>query len=355
MEYWPMACMRQRRHGTFASIPAGARSYKSTAVPDPYSGAGPLLVKKLKFVFDTSLGVAGIAGECALGLISAGVAFFSMFALFPTIAALIALLGYFADPGVILDQAQMLSEFLPDQAFQILDGQLRALVAANVSTLGWASVISLLAALWSSRAGVSALIGGLNAVHQVRGRSNFLHIVTSIVLTLILIGVALVALGLVIILPIVLSFLQLGAFLAITLNLVKWIISIALLIFGVGLAYRYGPNRPGRRSRWLSPGLMLAVGSWAVASVGFSFYLSNFASYNRVYGSIGAVVALLMWFYISAYVILLGAALNAWLERHPLPADEASEPDANQPDRASGRSQEAPRLLPETGDPENAH
>ena len=306
-------------------------------------------MKKLKFVFDTAIGVARITGDCALGLISAGVAFFSMFALFSTIAALIALLGYFADPRVILDQAQMFAEFLPEQAFQILDEQLQVLVATNVSTLGWASVISLLAALWSSRAGVSALISGLNAVHQVRGRSSFLHMLTSVVLTLILIGVALVALGLVIILPIVLNFLKLGPFLAITVSLLKWIISISLLIFGVGLAYRYGPNRPGRRSRWLSPGLMLAVGSWAVASVGFSFYLTNFASYNRVYGSIGAVVALLMWFYISAYVILLGAALNAWLERHPLPEDEST---AAVPVHVT---EEAPPLLPETGDPENAH
>ena len=180
-------------------------------------------------------------------------------------------------------------------------------------------MISTLAALWSARAGVAALMEGLNATHRADDRGGVGHILASILLTLILVGVALVALAATIIVPILLAVVPLGPFFTLAVGIAKWVISLAVVLFGVGLAYRYGPNRSGPRSPWISPGLLLAVALWAAASVGFSYYIANFSSYNRVYGSIGAVVALLMWFYISAYVILLGAALNAELERHEGP------------------------------------
>ncbi len=259
----------------------------------------------------------GIVADSKLGLISAGVAFFSMLAIFPAVAAVIALFGYFADPAVVLGQVQLLAEFIPADAFQILDVQVQALVKANVSTLGWTSVISTLAAIWSARAGVAAMMEGVNATHRADDRGGVGHVLASILMTLVLVGVALVALTATIFIPILLAIVPLGPFSALALGLVKWAISLSVVIFGVGLAYRYGPNRGSARSAWITPGLVLAVTLWGAASVGFSHYIANFSSYNRVYGSIGAVIALLMWFYISAYVILLGAALNAELERHP--------------------------------------
>lgn len=274
------------------------------------------MLARLKALIRTVQGVARIVAEAKLGLIAAGVAFFSMLAVFPGVAAVIALFGYFADPHQVLAQVQLLADFLPDEAFAILQGQVQALVAANVSTLGWASAISTLAALWSARAGVAALIEGVNATHRADDRGNVHHYLASILLTLILVGVALVALAAGIFVPILLAVVPLGPFSALAIGMAKWAIGVAVVLFGVGLAYRYGPNRRDFRSAWISPGLLLAVALWAAASVGFSYYIANFSSYNRVYGSIGAVVALLMWFYISAYVILLGAALNAELERH---------------------------------------
>lgn len=273
----------------------------------------------MTFLYETARGVVRIVAESKLGLISAGVAFFSMLAIFPAVAAVIALFGYFADPQIILGQVQLLAEFVPAEAFDILNAQVRALIAANVSALGWASVISTLAALWSARAGVAALMEGLNATHRADDRGGVGHILASILLTLILVGVALVALAATIVVPILLAVVPLGPFFTLAVGIAKWVISLAVVLFGVGLAYRYGPNRGASRSPWISPGLLLAVALWAAVSVGFSYYIANFASYNRVYGSIGAVIALLMWFYISAYVILLGAALNAELERHAGP------------------------------------
>ena len=277
-------------------------------------GNGPLisLFRRFLSIID---GVTRTVAEARLGLISAGVAFFAMLAIFPAVAAVIALFGYFANPGVIMQQVQLLSDFLPAGAFHLLHDQVAALIDANVSAVGWASALSILAALWSARAGVAALIGGISATHGLEDRGSVEHILASILLTLILVGVALVALAAAIILPIVLAIFPPGPIEAIAASIVKWGISIGVVIFGVGLAYRHGPNRRDIRTRWLSPGLFLAVTLWAGASVGFSYYIANFASYNRIYGSIGAVAALLMWLYISAYVVLLGAALNAELER----------------------------------------
>ena len=275
------------------------------------------MIASLKALSRTLRGVAAIVAEARLGLIAAGVAFFSMLALFPGVAAVIALFGYFADPHQVLTQVQLLADFLPTEAYEVVLGQVQALVAANVSTLGWASAVSTLAALWSARAGVAALIEGVNATHRGDDRGNVRHILASVLLTLILVGVALVALAAGIFVPIQLAVVPLGPFSALAVGLAKWAIGLAVVLFGVGLAYRYGPNRTDFRSAWISPGLILAVTLWAAASVAFSYYIANFSSYNQVYGSIGAVVALLMWFYISAYVILLGAALNAELERFP--------------------------------------
>lgn len=274
------------------------------------------MLAHLSTILRTIRGVARIVADARLGLIAAGVAFFSMLAVFPGIAAVIALFGYFADPQVVLTQAKLLADFLPPEAFQIVQTQVQALVLTHVSTLGWTSIVTTLAALWSARAGVAALIEGVNATHAGNDRGNVSHILASAVLTLVLVGVALVALAAAILVPILLAIVPLGPFVALAAGVVKWAISLGVVLFGVGLAYRYGPNRPDRRSPWLSPGLLLAVALWAAASVGFSYYIANFSSYNRVYGSIGAVIALLMWFYISAYVILLGAALNAELESH---------------------------------------
>lgn len=284
--------------------------------------AGPKRNKTLTAIirrlWSTITGVVQIVADARLGLISAGVAFFAMLAIFPAVAAVIALFGYFADPNVIMGQVQLLAEFLPAGAFSLLHDQVSALIDANVSAVGWASALSILAALWSARAGVAALIGGISATHGVEDRGSVGHILASILLTLILVGVALVALAAAIVLPIVLAIFPPGPIEAVAASVVKWGISLGVVMFGVGLAYRHGPNRRDIRTAWLSPGLFLAVILWAGASVGFSYYIANFASYNRIYGSIGAVAALMMWLYISAYVVLLGAALNAELERHRL-------------------------------------
>lgn len=255
-------------------------------------------------------GIWNAVGERHIGLIAAGVAFFAFFAVFPAAAALIAVWGLWADPMVIETQIEMLEEFVPEEALDLLATQIDRLVEANESTLGWTTAISILVTLWSARLGVGALMQGINAAHGTANRGGIWHLIAAFTLTLTLMGVAMVALALTIVLPIILAFIPLGGFAGTVVEFGRWAVAIIVVVFGTSLIYRYGPNNK-RRTAWFSAGLLLAVTLWAAASAGFSWFLTNFGNYNEIYGSIGAVIALLMWFYISAYAILLGAVLNA--------------------------------------------
>ncbi len=290
-------------------------------------------------------GVWNAMGDRNLGLIASGVAFWAMLAIFPGIAALIALWGYQADPGVVAAQLPLLRDFLPDDGYRLISNQVNTLVAANVSTLGWTSVISTLIALWSARTGVGALVQGVNAISGKQNRGGLRDMVMAFVLTFALMGVAIVALVSFVVLPIVVAFVPLGPLAGLAVSAARWVVALGVVVMGIAVIYRYGLNRPDARPRprWFTPGLALAVGLWAFASWSFSFYLSNFGNYNEIYGSIGAVAALLMWFYISAYVVLLGAALNAELEREKAILAEA-EREAEETAASPAGPDDAPTL-----------
>lgn len=254
--------------------------------------------------------VWSIAGEKHLGLIAAGVAFFGMFGIFPGIAAVIAIFGLIADPLVIAEQLALMEDIIPPDAYNLIASQVFRLVAAPSDALGWATGLSIALALWSCRAGVSALIGGLNAIAGERMRNGFLQMLVALMLTFALVSLAIVALTVVVIVPIILAFIPVANSTAWLLEGIRWLIALGVLMMGLSLLYRFGPARIGGRGRWITVGAFVVVILWVAASAGLSFYLTNFGSYNEVYGSIGAVVGLLLWLYVSAYLILLGAALN---------------------------------------------
>jgi len=260
-----------------------------------------------------------VMGERQLSLVAAGVAFYGMLAVFPAIAALIAVVGFWSDPIVVQDTLNLLAEFLPPEAFAIVSDQTQRLIAATSRNLGWASIVSVLAAAWSARLGVGALAQGLNAIYGGSLRSTLWDMALALGLTAVLIGVGIVAIAAILLAPLVLAavtpFLPPGSSVPLIAETVSWGVSALALIVGLGLFYRYGPNRPdGRRSPFLSPGLFLAMTVWGLASVGFTLFLANFGNYNEIYGSIAAVIALLMWFYLSAFAVLIGGALNYALE-----------------------------------------
>jgi len=261
-----------------------------------------------------------------IGLIAAGVAFFGLLAIFPGLAALIAVFGIFADPLVIQDQLSLLADLMPPAAHTLLSNQVTRLVWSGDGTLGLASLASVLVALFLARRGVDALLKGLNAVYGGRKRTGLAHAVAVLVITLGMVLAGVIALLAVLVLPIVLTFFPLGGTAGWLALLGRWAIALGMLALWLWVFYRIGPNRP---AKVLWPGLVTALVLWVTASAGFSLYIGNFGSYNQVYGSIGAVIALLTWFYLSAYVVLLGGVVNALLaETAPKPmSDETAPPE----------------------------
>jgi membrane protein len=255
--------------------------------------------------------------QAELDLIAAGVAFYAFLAIFPAAAAIIAIWGFISNPSVIREEIALLRGFLPEDAYSLIFGQVEALLAVPPGNLGLTTLISTALALWSARAGVAALIRGLNAIHHLPNRSGHWHQLRAIVLTFVLVGLVLAALVMAVILPVVVAYLP-SAIPSSTLADSNLLLGIVAAVLAVGLAYRLGPNYTRTRPPLLSWGLLVAVILWVMATRGFTLYLANFASYNRVYGSIGAVVVLLMWLYVSAYAVLLGAAVDAELRRRPI-------------------------------------
>lgn len=250
--------------------------------------------------------------EKNVSLIAAGVAFYSILAVFPAAAAIIALWGVIGDPGQALAEVAEFKALLPLEVFDLITAQLTALIGADPLTLGWASGVSFFLTLWSARAGVAALMKGLNAIYGAPNRKGVAHAARALFLTLCLVGVAVTALVCVVVAPVALQFVPLGRLANIGIDLARWFIALMVLFAAFMLIYRLGPNV--RRARVLVPGAIFATLGWAAASAGFSIYLANFGNYNEVYGSIGAVIAMLMWLFISAWLALLGGALNARLE-----------------------------------------
>ncbi|MCA0919021.1 YihY/virulence factor BrkB family protein [Pseudooceanicola nanhaiensis] len=259
-------------------------------------------------------GVFAQLDSANMGLVAAGVAFFSMLAIFPGLAALIALYGLISDPHVLLEQMALLQDIVPPDVYNLIAKQVETLITTSGDTLGWTGAVSTALAIWSARAGVAAMMRGLNAIHGSPNRGSLRHYFTALMLTVALMGVSMSAMLLVVIAPLVLQFLYIGPFVSLLVDAVRWMAAIGVLLVGLALLYRYGPNTRANRMHWATPGGVLAVLLWALVSWGFSKYLQNFGNYNEVYGSIGAVVALLMWLYLSTFLVLLGASLNVHLK-----------------------------------------
>lgn len=253
-------------------------------------------------------------GDGHFGLIAAGVAFFAVFAVFPGLAASIAIWSLVSDPLVIADYLEVAERFLPPDAAQLVHDQVMALVTAPRTTLGWATLISLAIALFSARAGVSALIQGLDVVHRATPRGWVRGWLVDFAMTGALILALFAGLVTVVAVPVLLRYLPLAGGGARLLALLPWAAMFLLVLTCLSILYRFGPNMRAQTGRpWVSVGVLVATVLWSAVSLAFSAYLSNFDSYNRIYGSIGAVAALLMWLYLSVLSVLLGGAINAEL------------------------------------------
>ena len=254
-----------------------------------------------------------------LSFVAAGVAFYALLAIFPALAAIVSVYAYFASPTDIHDQLDKVIAILPASSRDIILLQVSDITQQSNKVLSASAIGTLLLTIWSSSKGCQALITACNITyHQRNKRQFFMALVVRFLFSLGAIVVALVALLIIGILPIVLNLVGLTELIDLMIQLITW--PLLAIIFNLALAflYRYAPHRTPAKWRWITPGSMLATLMWIIASIGFSYYVSQFASYNETYGSLGGVVIMLMWLYISAYIIIFGAAINASTEQQTL-------------------------------------
>lgn len=248
-----------------------------------------------------------------MSLIAAGVAFYFLLAMFPLLAALVSMYGLFTDQQTLLQHMNLLVGVIPEQSREILEAQIESLLTTDNSALSVGFAFSFLLAIWSGGKGSVALITACNISYKEgRTRSFFKMILVRTMLTLATILTMLLMLLMIVIIPFALSMLDETS--QSLLGGVTW--PVLLIIFNLSLAslYKYAPHRVSAKWRWTTPGALLATLFWLVGSYFFNLYITEYASYNETYGSMGGVVILLMWFYVTAFTILLGAAINAAAE-----------------------------------------
>jgi membrane protein len=251
-----------------------------------------------------------------LSIIAAGVAFYGLLAVFPGLIALVGLYGLAFDPQQVERQIAALSGILPEEAAAVLLAQLSDLTTSDRTSLGIGAIGGLLLALWSASAGMRTLMEALNVAYdEEEKRGVFRFYGTALLLTLAAILGAVVAIGMVIALPLVLKLIGLAEVLKWLIAVAAWPILAGMMLLGLAIVYRYAPSRTQPRWRWVSWGAVIATVLWVLGSALFSLYVARFANYNATYGSVGAVVILLMWFLLSSYAVLIGAELNAEMER----------------------------------------
>jgi membrane protein len=247
--------------------------------------------------------------------IAAGVAFYVLLAIFPAIAALVALYGLFADPSAISRHLQDLSGILPGGATDVIGEQLTRLTAQPNGTLGLAFIAGLAISLWSANAGMKALVDALNIVYGEKEKRSFIELnAVSLLFTVGALIFMLLALGAIAILPLAMNHLGLAAATQWFVRLGKWPVLFVLVALIVAVIYRYGPSREQAQWRWISWGSALAAFAWLIMSILFSWYAAKFGSYNKTYGSLWAAVGFMTWIWLSSIVILLGAELDAETE-----------------------------------------
>jgi len=251
-----------------------------------------------------------------LSMIAAGVAYYAFLALFPAIAAMVSIYGMVANPADIQQAVQGMSGVLPQEVVSIVSQQMSSIAASSGAALGIGAAVSILLAIWSATKGTKALMEALNITYDEEESRGFLRLnAVALLLTLgAIIGVLVAAAG-VVALPAVIGTLGLPDMLSTVLQWARWPVLALVVVAGLAILYRFGPSRATAQLQWVSLGAVAATLLWLVASGLFSFYVANFGSYNKTYGSLAAIVILLLWFYISAFAILMGAEMNAESER----------------------------------------
>jgi membrane protein len=254
-------------------------------------------------------------GEDRVMLIAAGITYYCLLAIFPAIAALVAIYGFFTDPATISAHVDNLSGILPGGALDVFRQQMNQVASQGPTKLGVAFIVGFVVSLWSANAGIKSIFDALNLVYDEPEKRGFIRLnLISLAFTVAAILFILIAIGSIAALPAVFSFSQFQGMTTLAARIVRWPILFIIIAVGLAFVYRYGPSRTEPQWRWITGGSAFAAIAWIAISIGFSWYAANFGSYNKTYGSLAAIVVLMFWLWLSAAIILIGAELDAEME-----------------------------------------
>lgn len=265
---------------------------------------------------DTLMRVKKEINNDKVSMLAASMSYYALLACVPAMTSLVLLYAWFSDPAEISRHIAELSRFLPAEAEKILRDQLVALSSKAPTTLGLSAIGTLLFSLWSASKGSTSVIEAMNIIYGEKECRGFVKR-TLMALGMTLLGtiLSLVAIVVVVAMPAITGAFNFGPMFETLGSIAGWIVLLFLFSFYLSSVYRFGPCRQKAKWQWVSRGSFIASVLWAATSLLFSWYASNFADFNKTYGSLGAVVVLMTWFWISSYIILLGGEINSELER----------------------------------------
>ncbi|WP_288016311.1 MULTISPECIES: YihY/virulence factor BrkB family protein [Blastomonas] len=253
-----------------------------------------------------------------LALLAAGVAFFAFLAFVPLIAVIVLLYGLIADPGTVANSLDLLNEVVPSEVLVIVREQLLQIVTTSSTQQGLGLVLALLFSTYGAMRAATAMMRALNIIyeeHETRG--FFRTTLVAVMITLGMAGIAVVGLVSISLFSYVRNFLApyIGASSLMLIQTLTWVVAAMLVSVTFAIFFRYAPDRRAAKWRWLSLGSMASTVLWLCITLGFGFYAANVSDYNATYGSLAAIVIFLMWLFLSAYAVLIGAEINAETER----------------------------------------
>lgn len=259
-------------------------------------------------------------------LISAGVTFYLLLSIFPAISVFVSLYGLVADPASVIDRLSFFGSTMPEQAFDLILGQLRSLTSAPPSSLSVTLLGSLAIALWSANAGMKALFEAMNVAYGENEKRGLIRLnLTSLFFTFASLVLVVLIITLAGVVPAILNYLWLGRWTELIIGLARWPLLLILIGAAITALYRLGPSREPAKLRWLSWGAVFSTFAWLAAALAITFYLGHIADYNATYGALGASIGFMVWVWVSVIIVILGAELNAELE-HQTARDSTTGP-----------------------------
>jgi membrane protein len=261
-------------------------------------------------------------------LVAAGVTFYALLAIFPGIAALISIYGLFADPASVANHLDTIANVAPGGAIDVLRDEMTRLASQGGATLGVSFLVSLAISVWTANSGVKAIFDALNIVYGEEEKRGFLKLnAITLFVTLGIVVFILLTLAAVVAVPVALTYIPLPGLITLVVKIGRWPILFALVTTALAVLYKYGPSRTEPRWRWITWGSVSAAIVWLAASALFSWYVASFGSYNKTYGSLGAVIGFMTWIWISIIVVLVGAKFNAEIEHQTVRESTTGQPN----------------------------